>query len=134
VPTPTSLPILRLCLSTSVESPPLQCVLTRCWINVLGSNMTIRGMNGKGDFASSYHMAVTATTNKIQVSLLQGSQHRMNQKSQPTFGFTISWSFSGASPFPASPRFVDEDRKEILRTAWIMQDEVDSFEDDGKAS
>ncbi|KFO15025.1 Avidin, partial [Balearica regulorum gibbericeps] len=129
------LPILRLCLSTSVESPPLQCVLTRCWINVQGSNMTIRAMNGKGDLASSYHMAVTATTNKIQVSLLQGSQHCTNQKSQPTFGFIVTWSFSGASPFPASLRcFVDEDRKEILRTAWIMQDEVDSFEDDWKVS
>jgi len=47
-------------------------------------------MNGKGDFASSYHTVVTATMNEIQLSLLKGCQHCMNQKTQPTFGFTIN--------------------------------------------
>ncbi|KAF1527448.1 Avidin, partial [Eudyptes sclateri] len=60
--------------STNTESPPLQCVLTGRWMNDLGSNMTIGAMNKKGDFAGSYHTAMTATTNEIQVSPLQGSQ------------------------------------------------------------
>ena len=102
VPAPAALPAPGLCRSTGVVSPPLQCVLTGRWINDLGSNMTIGPLNGKGEFAGSYHTAVTATTNEIQVSPLQGSQQRTNQRSQPTFGFTVNWSFSGASPFPAS--------------------------------
>ncbi|NWS73856.1 AVID protein, partial [Crotophaga sulcirostris] len=56
------------------ESPLLQCVLTGRWVNDLGSNMTIGALNGKSEFSGSYHTAVTATTNEIQVSPLQGSQ------------------------------------------------------------
>ncbi|NXL54107.1 AVID protein, partial [Podilymbus podiceps] len=59
---------------TSTESPPLQCVLTGSWTNDLGSNMTIGALNRKGEFTGSYHTAVTATTNEIQLSPLQGSQ------------------------------------------------------------
>ncbi|NWW97242.1 AVID protein, partial [Rhynochetos jubatus] len=50
------------------------CVLTGRWSNDLGSNMTIAAVNGRGEFSGSYHTAVTATTNEIQVSPLQGSQ------------------------------------------------------------
>ena len=42
--------------------------------------------------AGSYHTVVTATMDEIQGSPLQGSQHRMNQKSQTTFSFTVNWS------------------------------------------
>ncbi|KFQ60703.1 Avidin, partial [Pelecanus crispus] len=108
-----------------------QCMLTGCWINDLGSNMTVTAVNRKGDFTSSYHMAVTATMNKIWLSLLQGSQHHMNEKSQPTFGFTIHRSFSVSTTTSVAQCFVDEDGKEILRTMWIT--EVDSLKDDWKA-
>jgi len=64
--------------------------------------MTIGALNRKGEFAGSYHTAVTATTNAIQESPLQGAQDRTNQKNQPTFGFTVNWKFSGASPLPSS--------------------------------
>ncbi|NXU23004.1 AVID protein, partial [Thalassarche chlororhynchos] len=60
--------------STNAESPPLQCMLTGHWVNDLGSNMIIVAVNRKGDFASSYHTVKTATTNKIHLSTLQGSQ------------------------------------------------------------
>lgn len=71
-------------------------------MNELGSNMTIMPVNGKGEFWGFYHTAVKTTTNEIQVSPLRGSQHRPNQQRHPTFGFTVKWSFSGTSPFPAS--------------------------------
>ncbi|NXR84678.1 AVID protein, partial [Pycnonotus jocosus] len=50
------------------------CSLTGHWINDLGSNMTIETVNADGGFAGSYHTAVTATSNEIKVSPLQGSQ------------------------------------------------------------
>ncbi|KFV02937.1 Avidin, partial [Tauraco erythrolophus] len=86
-----------LVLSLALVAPGLserKCVLTGRWVNDLGSNMTIGALNEKDEFAGTYHTAVTATTNKIQLSPLQGSQHRRNQKDQPTFGFTVNWSFS----------------------------------------
>lgn len=87
---------------TNAEFPALQCSLTGHWINDLGSNMTIETVNADGGFAGSYHTAVTATSNEIKVSPLQGSQQKgPNQKGQPTFGFTVNWSFSGTS-FSAS--------------------------------
>ncbi|NXV85509.1 AVID protein, partial [Calonectris borealis] len=89
--------LFLLVLSLALVAPSLsagKCVLTGHWKNDLGSNMTIGTVNEKGNFAGSYHTAVSATTNEIQVSPLQGSQHLTNQKSEPTFGFTVSWSFS----------------------------------------
>ncbi|NXS00010.1 AVID protein, partial [Oxylabes madagascariensis] len=72
-----------------------KCSLTGRWVNDLGSNMTITTVNANGVFAGSYHTAVTATSNEIKVSPLQGSQQKgPNQKGQPTFGFTVNWSFS----------------------------------------
>ncbi|NXS73015.1 AVID protein, partial [Pandion haliaetus] len=98
----------------------------------LGSNMTIMAVNGKDNFAGFYHVAVTATMNEIQVSPLQRSQYHMNQKSQPTASFTVSWSFSDSTTTSMGQCFLD--RKKILRMTWIKQDEVDSLEDDWKAS
>ncbi|NXQ88246.1 AVID protein, partial [Nyctibius grandis] len=60
--------------STNSESPQVPCVLTGSWINDLGSIMTIRALNGEGGFTGTYRTAVTATTNKILPSPLQGSQ------------------------------------------------------------
>ncbi|NXV74581.1 AVID protein, partial [Atlantisia rogersi] len=59
---------------TNSESPWLQCVLTGNWTNDLGSNMTIGEVNGKGEFSGIYLTAVTASTEKIKKSPLQGSQ------------------------------------------------------------
>ncbi|NXF98324.1 AVID protein, partial [Eubucco bourcierii] len=89
--------LLVLCLA--LVAPGLsarKCVLTGKWINDLGSTMTIGPVNGDGNFGGSYHTAVSATSNKIQVSPLQGSQHPTKQNSQPTFGFSVKWSFSGS--------------------------------------
>ncbi|KAM9213203.1 avidin-like [Leptosomus discolor] len=126
-----------LVLSLALVAPGLsarKCVLTGSWINDLGSNMTIGALNGRGDFVGSYHTAVTATTNEIQVSPLQGSQHRTNQKSQPTFGFTVNWSFSDSVTVFTGQCFVDEDGKEVLKTMWLLRSRVDNINNDWKAT
>ncbi|NXV20567.1 AVID protein, partial [Cepphus grylle] len=60
--------------STNAESPPLPCMLSGCWINDLGSKMTTRAVNGKGNIIIFYYMAMMLTRNEIQLSPLQGSQ------------------------------------------------------------
>ncbi|KFO89742.1 Avidin, partial [Buceros rhinoceros silvestris] len=80
--------------------------------------------------------AVTATNNKILESPLQGSQHSTNQKSHPTFGFTVNWSFSDSVTVFTGQCFcfVDEDGEEILKTMWLLRSQVDSMKDDWKAT
>ncbi|KAI1240204.1 hypothetical protein IHE44_0011660 [Lamprotornis superbus] len=112
-----------------------KCALTGRWVNDLGSNMTIEPVNANGDFAGSYHTAVTATTNEIKVSPLQGSMQKgPNQKGQPTFGFTVNWSFSDTTSVFTGQCFVDDDGKEILKTMWLLRSYVDKIEDDWKAT
>ncbi|NXP54649.1 AVID protein, partial [Heliornis fulica] len=128
---------LLLVLSLALVAPSLstrKCVLTGRWINDLGSNMTISNLNEKGEFSGSYHTAVTATTNKIQVSPLQGSQHNINENSQPTFGFTVNWSFSESITVFTGQCFVDENGREILKTMWLLRSSVDNSRDDWKAT
>ncbi|XP_030323418.1 avidin [Calypte anna] len=126
-----------LVLSLALVAPSLsarKCSLTGRWVNDLGSNMTISNLNGKGEFTGSYHTAVSATSNEIQVSPLQGSQHHTNQNRQPTFGFTVNWSFSDSSTVFTGQCFIDEDGKEILKTMWLLRSSVDSIKDDWKAT
>ncbi|KAM6363023.1 uncharacterized protein J5M81_015936 [Pluvialis apricaria] len=129
--------LFLLALSLALVAPGFSartCVLTGLWVNDLGSNMTIGPLNGKGEFTGTYHTAVTATTNKIQRSPLQGSQHRINQNSQPTFGFTVNWNFSDSVTVFTGQCFVDEDGKEVLKTMWLLRSRVDNIKDDWKAT
>ncbi|KAM6105909.1 avidin-like isoform 2-T2 [Pterocles gutturalis] len=126
-----------LVLSLALVAPSLssrKCVLTGKWINDLGSNMTIGALNGKGDFFGTYHTAVTATTNEIRVSALQGSQHLTNQKRQPTFGFTVNWSFSDSVTVFTGQCFVDELGNEVLKTMWLLRLPENNINDDWKAT
>ncbi|XP_063175801.1 avidin-like isoform X2 [Chroicocephalus ridibundus] len=126
-----------LMLSLALVAPGFsarKCVLSGRWVNDLGSNMTIGAVNGKGDFTGSYHTAVTATRNEIQLSPLQGSQHRTNNKGQPTFGFTVNWSFSDSVTVFTGQCFVDENGKEVLKTMWLLRSRVDNINDDWKAT
>ncbi|XP_062369249.1 avidin-like [Cinclus cinclus] len=112
-----------------------KCSLTGHWVNDLGSNMTIEAVNSKGDFSGTYHTAVTATTNEIKVSPLQGSMQKgPNQKGQPTFGFTVNWSFSDSITVFTGQCFVDNDGKEVLRTMWLLRSRVESINSDWKAT
>ncbi|NXL14815.1 AVID protein, partial [Setophaga kirtlandii] len=117
------------------EFPALQCSLTGRWVNDLGSNMTITTVNGNGAFAGSYHTAVTATSNEIKVSPLQGSMQKSpNQKGQPTFGFTVNWSFSDSITVFTGQCFVDEYGKEVLKTMWLLRSRVENIKNDWKAT
>lgn len=57
--------------------------------------MVISDSNNSGVFSGSYLTAMTATDNTIRPSPLQGVQHQVDQRAQPTFGFTVNWSFAG---------------------------------------
>ncbi|NWI17410.1 AVID protein, partial [Crypturellus soui] len=111
-----------------------QCILTGNWINDLGSNMTIKAVNGRGEFSGTYHTAVTATNNEIKISPLQGSQHRKNQHNKATFGFTVNWSFSDSITVFTGQCFLDKDGNEVLKTMWLLRQNVDSLENDWKAT
>ncbi|NWT19442.1 AVID protein, partial [Vireo altiloquus] len=112
-----------------------KCILTGTWVNDLGSNMTIMSVNAKGVFAGSYHTAVTATTNEIKVSPLHGSlQKSPNQKGQPTFGFTVNWSFSDSVTVFTGQCFVDDYGKEVLKTMWLLRSHVEDIKNDWKAT
>ncbi|NXA06433.1 AVID protein, partial [Sapayoa aenigma] len=111
-----------------------KCNLVGRWVNDLGSNMTITGINGEGDFSGFYHTAVTATTNEIKLSPLKGALQRTNQKAQPTFGFTVNWSFSDSITVFTGQCFVDEDGKEVLKTMWLLRSHVDNIKNDWKAT
>ncbi|NXA93081.1 AVID protein, partial [Melanocharis versteri] len=112
-----------------------KCNLTGRWVNDLGSNMTITTVNANGVFAGSYHTAVTATSNEIKVSPLQGAQQRgPNQKGQPTFGFTVHWTFSDSITVFTGQCFVDDDGKEILKTMWLLRSRVENIKSDWKAT
>ncbi|NXL53078.1 AVID protein, partial [Podilymbus podiceps] len=128
---------LLLVLSLAMVAPSLsaeKCVLTGRWTNDLGSNMTIGALNGKGEFTGSYHTAVTATTNEIQLSPLQGSQHDTNKKRQATFGFTVNWSFSDSITVFTGQCFVDKDGREVLKTMWLLRSHMDNIRNDWKAT
>lgn len=57
--------------------------------------MTIVNVSNNGEFKGTYHTAVTTSKNEIKESPLVGTRHN---NSQPTFGFTVNWSFRGSSP------------------------------------
>ncbi|NWV91393.1 AVID protein, partial [Machaerirhynchus nigripectus] len=112
-----------------------KCILTGIWVNDLGSNMTIKTMTANGDFTGIYLTAVSATMKKIEASPLQGSQHLPNPGlSQPTFGFTIHWSFSDSITVFTGQCFVDDDGKEILKTMWLLRSHMDNIKNDWKAT
>ncbi|NXQ25730.1 AVID protein, partial [Alaudala cheleensis] len=128
--------VLVLFLALGAHSlPSKKCSLSGHWVNDLGSNMTIRSVNAAGVFAGSYHTAVSASSNEIKVSPLQGAQQTgTNQKDQPTFGFTVNWSFSDSITVFTGQCFVDEDGKEVLRTMWLLRSRVENIKNDWKAT
>ncbi|XP_064260095.1 avidin-related protein 7-like isoform X1 [Passer domesticus] len=109
-----------LCWATSAEFFPLQCKLTGKWKNDLGSNMTISEINGDGDFNGTYFTATSASPGPIKESPLVGSQ-QLPYASQPTFGFTVHWSFSNTITVFMGQCFVDKHGKEVLKTMWLLR-------------
>ncbi|NXQ60811.1 AVID protein, partial [Anthoscopus minutus] len=120
------------CLAT--ELVPSRCNLSGNWKNDLGSNMTISQVNEKGDFFGIYYTAVSSTTKKIEPSPLLGSQKLPYQLYQPTFGFTVHWTFAESITVFTGQCFVDNDGKEILKTMWLLRSHVKKYEDDWEAT
>uniref|UniRef100_A0A8C3S7T9 AVID protein n=1 Tax=Chelydra serpentina TaxID=8475 RepID=A0A8C3S7T9_CHESE len=114
---------------------PFQCHLSGLWRNELGSLMEIREVNDAGEFSGEYLTAVTATSNCIRRSPLKGAQHEMKHRGQPTFGFTVNWAkFSNSTTVFVGQCFVDDKRKETLKTMWLLRQEVGSPEDGWSAT
>ncbi|XP_064294837.1 avidin-like [Phalacrocorax carbo] len=109
-----------------------KCVLTGNWTNDLGSNMTIEAVGNKGSFNGTYYTAVSSTTKKIELSPLQGFQHPLNN-SQPTFGFTVNWTFSDSTTVFVGQCFMDKE-KEVLKTMWLLRLHADSIRNDWNAT
>ncbi|TFJ96753.1 50S ribosomal protein L14 [Platysternon megacephalum] len=126
--------LLALALVTLGASSERKCILSGSWRNELGSNMTISAVNAEGGFTGSYHTAVTATDKRILVSPLKGSQKNRSQRTQPTFGFTVSWTFSNSMTVFVGQCFVDGKGKETLKTMWLLREEVGSPGADWKAT
>ncbi|NXM40370.1 AVID protein, partial [Gymnorhina tibicen] len=110
-----------------------KCNLTGFWKNDLGSNMTIFEVSKGGNFRGIYHTAVSATTKKIEKSPLQGFQH-INPLNQPTFGFTVNWTFSDSITVFTGQCFVNDKGKEVLETMWLLRSHADKLENDWTAT
>ncbi|NXG00968.1 AVID protein, partial [Sakesphorus luctuosus] len=127
--------LLVLCLALGAHGLSVEkCNLTGRWKNDLGSNMTISAVDEKGNFTGSYNTSVADTPNKIQLSPLVGFQHLTNPIGQPTFGFTVNWTFSDSITVFTGQCFVDKNGKEVLKTMWLLRSRVDNIENDWKAT
>ncbi|XP_038259692.1 avidin-like isoform X2 [Dermochelys coriacea] len=126
--------LLALVLVNLGLSSERKCVLSGLWKNELGSNMSISAVNADGGFTGLYHTAVTATNKPIQVSPLKGSQKPTSQRKQPTFGFTVTWTFSDSTTVFVGQCFMDDKGKETLKTKWLLREEVRSPGADWKAT
>ncbi|XP_010223953.1 PREDICTED: avidin-related protein 4/5-like [Tinamus guttatus] len=123
---------LALALAVPSSSAERKCILIGTWVNGLGSNMTINAVNSKGEFDGSYISSVADKPNEIEVSPLQGFQHI--NKEQPTFSFTVNWTFSDSTSVFVDRCFVDKHGQEILKTMWLLRDEVENPGQDWKAT
>ncbi|XP_064260096.1 avidin-related protein 7-like isoform X2 [Passer domesticus] len=112
--------VLFLALGAHSLQGTQQCKLTGKWKNDLGSNMTISEINGDGDFNGTYFTATSASPGPIKESPLVGSQ-QLPYASQPTFGFTVHWSFSNTITVFMGQCFVDKHGKEVLKTMWLLR-------------
>ncbi|NXU94435.1 AVID protein, partial [Xiphorhynchus elegans] len=116
------------------KSPLFQCILAGDWQNDLGSNMTIYHVYEKGSFVGSYSTSVADDPSKIQTSPLLGFQHLTDPIGQPTFGFTVNWTFSEATSVFTGQCFVDENGEEVLKTMWLFRRKENTSLDNWKGT
>nr|XP_025041507.1 avidin-like [Pelodiscus sinensis] len=110
--------LLLLAVVTLGASSDGECLLTGSWRNDLGSNMTISAVDSTGAFSGKYLTAVSATSRRILESPFVGFQHPTNETAQPTFGFTVKWTFTTLGwPFP--PRPVSATSRRILESPFV---------------
>uniref|UniRef100_A0A670Z8T4 Avidin n=1 Tax=Pseudonaja textilis TaxID=8673 RepID=A0A670Z8T4_PSETE len=110
------------------------CALTGNWKNDLASTMQIGKVSDSGVFSGVYLTAVSASSSRIRPSPLQGVQHQVDRRAQPTFGFTVNWNFSESITVFAGQCFLDGDGEEQLKTTWLLREEVESSNKDWGAT
>nr|XP_056705089.1 avidin-related protein 3-like [Euleptes europaea] len=115
-------------------SSPRQAELSGTWQNDLGSQMVIQPPDAAGAFCGTYTTAVAASQAPIRQSPLYGAQHLDGAHQQPTFGFTVNWSFSDSTAVFVGQHFVDPKGKETLETTWLLREQVDTRDNDWKAT
>ncbi|XP_068032374.1 avidin-like [Anomalospiza imberbis] len=125
--------VLLLALGAHGLQGTQQCYLTGQWKNDLGSNMTIYEVKENGDFTGKYLTAVSDFPLKIKESPLLGFQHLPSQLNQPTFGFTVNWSFTDTISVFTGQCFVEKNQ-EVLKTMWLLRSHVEKRGDDWKAT
>ncbi|KAM3843765.1 avidin-like [Vipera latastei] len=118
----------------SERAAKVRCALTGNWVSDQGSKMIISNSNNAGMFSGSYLTAMAATDNTIRPSPLQGIQHQVDERGQPTFGFTVNWSFADSTTVFVGQCFLDEDGEEQLKTTWLLRAEVGSVAEDWGAT
>ncbi|XP_075773215.1 avidin-like [Pelodiscus sinensis] len=126
--------LLLLAVVTLGASSDGECLLTGSWRNDLGSNMTISAVDSTGAFSGKYLTAVSATSRRILESPFVGFQHPTNETAQPTFGFTVKWTFTNTTAVFVGQCFMGADGKEFLKTMWLLRAAVESPGDDWKAT
>ncbi|XP_014382694.1 avidin-like [Alligator sinensis] len=127
--------VLALALAMGTLSIPLndKCSLIGRWQNDLGSEMNITAVNNVGKIFGTYLTKVTSSDKPISESPLRGSQ-QMGDQEHPTFGFTVTWSFSDSTTVFVGQCFVDDKGKETLQTMWLLRKKADSSQDNWKAT
>ncbi|XP_067399634.1 avidin-like [Emydura macquarii macquarii] len=130
--------ILALALVTIGASSGSKCVLSGTWRSNWGCLMNVSVLSNGGEFSGSYQSAAMATGDNALPSPLHGVQQNVEQKQQPTFGFTVKWQLSESPPTGITvfvgQCFVDDQGKEALQTKWLLRKEVRSLRDNWKAT
>uniref|UniRef100_A0A670JSL1 AVID protein n=2 Tax=Podarcis muralis TaxID=64176 RepID=A0A670JSL1_PODMU len=112
-----------------------RCNLQGMWVNDLGSRMFIGPLNAAGQFSGYYLAAVSAAPNAaIRESPLHGTQHPNPPRAQPTFGFSVNWSFYDSTTVFVGQCFLDENGDEFLEATWLLREEVATHADNWKAT
>ena len=122
---------ILLLVGSALSSVSKKCDLSGTWKNELGSTMTITSVEEGGVFSGSYQTGVTATANRILPSPLSGIQQKADQ---PNFGLTVYWTFSKTITVFSGQCFVDSNGKEVLKTTWLLRDQVASEKEDWRAT
>ncbi|XP_054842580.1 avidin-like [Eublepharis macularius] len=111
-----------------------QSPLTGTWQNDLGSVMVLDPPDSAGAFNGTYLTRVAAAHQRPRESPLYGALHLAGPSEQPTFGFTVRWTFSDSTTVFVGQRLVDAAGEERLDTAWLLRERADSPDDAWKAT
>ncbi|PKU37142.1 hypothetical protein llap_12547 [Limosa lapponica baueri] len=96
--------------------------------------MHVSAVNSQGHFSSEYNTTMSSAQKPIEPSPLISSQH-LDKDGQCTFGFTINWKkFSDSTAVFTSQCFAGAGGEEVLQTAWLLWEKVDSLPSNWKTT